>query len=59
MADSYPNVGRNLNNQVHETHKLLNKWLEEVSSETCYSKTVKNQRILKAAKGKKIVIYKG
>lgn len=59
---NFPNLERDLCNQVHETHKPVNK-IKEIPSRT-QNKTVKNQRQgqnLPARRGgeKKFVTYKG
>lgn len=55
MADSYPNMVRNLDNQVYEIDRLSSKQLEERHD----NKTVKkSKRILKGSKEEKLVSFK-
>lgn len=62
MSRNFPNLGRNLDMQVHETHRAPNKVnVKEILSKT-YNTTVTNQdreRILKATRENKFVTYKG
>lgn len=61
MAENFLNLGRPLHLQVHEAYRSPNKLnLNRASPRHC-NKTIKNQRkrILKAARDKKLVTYKG
>ena len=59
MAENFTNLRRDLDVQVHETHSSPKRVNPKCLSPKHISKLSKNQRILKAVKGKKILTYEG